>query len=296
MEIEKFVIFAIISYLLGAIPFGLIISKLIGRIDITQYGSGNVGTANVTRTLGAKAGVLVMIFDLMKAVVAVLLANFIIGNKIMLLASLPATFQGQLAQVVAATMAMLGTIVLATPAAYVIARLPKLIAYAIIIVLLLSRMVPEVSVALSIAINFLKVGLLDTHVGLALAHMIRTLPLATWILVGTFRTIPGELEEASQVDGCSRWQTLRWVVLPLAAPGLAVCAIFAWLESWNEFTYALYLTISENTLPLQTYYYLNRGSIFNSAAYATIITIPVIIITFILQRYLKAGMLAGGVK
>lgn len=195
-----------------------------------------------------------------------------------------------------ATMAMLGTILLATPAAYVIARLPKLISYAIIIVLLLSRMVPEVSVALSVAINFLKVGLLDTYVGLALAHMIRTLPLATWILVGTFRTIPNELEEASQVDGCSRWQTLRWVVLPLAAPGLAVCAIFSWLESWNEFLYALYLTLLKPTMPIQILYYVQRGSWFNSATYTTILIIPVLIVVLFFQRRIRTEYFTVGLK
>jgi trehalose transport system permease protein len=86
------------------------------------------------------------------------------------------------------------------------------------------------------------------------------------------------------------------VIFPLSLPGIAVAAMLVWLESWNEFTYALYLTVSENTLPLQTYYYVNRGGIFNSAAYATIITLPVIILTFILQRYITSGMLAGGVK
>ena len=84
------------------------------------------------------------------------------------------------------------------------------------------------------------------------------------------------------------------MIFPLSLPGVAVAAMLVWLESWNEFTYALYLTVSENTLPLQTYYYLNRGGIFNSAAYATIITLPVIVLTFILQRYITSGMLAGG--
>ena len=69
MEIGKIIIIALISYLLGAIPAGMLISKLMGRIDITKYGSGNVGTANVTRTLGAKAGALVMVLDLGKAIV-----------------------------------------------------------------------------------------------------------------------------------------------------------------------------------------------------------------------------------
>jgi trehalose transport system permease protein len=114
--------------------------------------------------------------------------------------------------------------------------------------------------------------------------------------VGTFETIPVDLEEAAAVDGCHRVGVLTRVVLPLAAPGVAVAALFAWLESWNEFTYALYLSLTENTLPLQVYYYVTRGNWFDAATYATLLTVPVIIVTAWLQRYLKAGLLAGAIK
>lgn len=124
----------------------------------------------------------------------------------------------------------------------------------------------------------------------------KTLPLVAWILVGTFETIPVDLEQAARVDGASRLQVLWKVVLPLALPGLAVAAIFIWLESWNEFTYALYLTLSERTLPLQTWYYVIRGNWFDAASYSTILTIPVFIVTFFLQRYLKTGYLTGAIK
>jgi trehalose transport system permease protein len=82
----------------------------------------------------------------------------------------------------------------------------------------------------------------------------------------------------------------------MALPGVAVAGLFAWLESWNEFTYALYLSLIENTLPLQIYYYVTRGSWFDSATYATILAVPVIVVTACLQRYLKGGYLAGAVK
>ncbi len=70
----------------------------------------------------------------------------------------------------------------------------------------------------------------------------------------------------------------------------------AWLESWNEFTYALYLSLTENTLPLQVYYYVTRGNWFDAATYATLLTVPVMVVTACLQRYLKAGYLAGAIK
>jgi trehalose transport system permease protein len=195
-----------------------------------------------------------------------------------------------------ATLVMLLAILIAAPAAYVMARLGSPWKYLCIIALFISRTFPEVAIALPISVVFLHWHLLDTAFGLILAHLIKVLPYVGWILIGTFEAIPRSLEEASAVDGASKMRTLRKVIVPLSLPGVAVAAMLVWLESWNEFTYALYLTVSENTLPLQTYYYLNRGGIFQSAAYATIITLPVIALTFILQRYITSGMLAGGVK
>jgi trehalose transport system permease protein len=195
-----------------------------------------------------------------------------------------------------ATWTMLGAIALAAPAAYVISRLSPPLRYGMLLMLFASRMVPEVGIALPVAVRFLNWGLLDTQLGLVLAHLIKTLPFVAWILVGTFETIPVAVEEAAEVDGCHRFGVLTRVVLPLAMPGIAVAGLFAWLESWNEFTYALYLTLTENTLPLQTYYYVTRGTWFDSATYATLLTVPVIVLTACLQRYLKADYLAGAVK
>lgn len=195
-----------------------------------------------------------------------------------------------------ATWTMLGAIALAAPAAYAIARLPQRWKYPLLLSFFASRMIPEVGVALPVAVQFLRWGLEDTQLGLALAHLIRTLPFVVWILAGTFETIPVALEEAAQVDGCHRLQILCYVVFPLAAPGVAVAALFAWLESWNEFTYALYLSLTENTLPLQTYYYVMRGSWFDAATYATFLAVPVMLLTAALQRYLKAGYLMGALK
>jgi trehalose transport system permease protein len=189
-----------------------------------------------------------------------------------------------------ATMVMLLAILMAAPAAYVMARLGSPFKYLCIIALFLSRTFPEVAIALPVSVVFLHWHLLDTSFGLILAHLIKVLPYVGWILIGTFEAIP------HSVDGASKIRTLRKVIVPLSLPGVAVAAMLVWLESWNEFTYALYLTVSENTLPLQTYYYVNRGGIFNAAAYATIITLPVMVLTFLLQRYITSGMLAGGVK
>lgn len=197
---------------------------------------------------------------------------------------------------VVATGTTLLALFVAAPGAYVISRMPKRWRYLLLLLLFVTRMFPEVGIALSVSVNFIRWNMLDTDLGLILAHLISALPFIAWILVGTFETIPHELEQSAQTDGCGRLGALCRVVLPLSLTGVAVAAIFTWLWSWNEFTYALYLSLSRNTLPLQTYYYLYRGSLFNSATYSTILTVPVFLITYYLQRYLRSGYLAGAVK
>jgi len=197
---------------------------------------------------------------------------------------------------VVATMTTIIAILIAAPAAYVIARLPSKIKYAVVLSLFFTRMFPDVGIALPIAVEFIKLNLMDTYIGLVMAHLIVNLPFAAWILVGTFETIPKDLEEAALVDGTTKLTALARIIMPIALPGIAVTAIFVWLNSWNEFTYALYLSISQRTLPLQTYYYVQRGGIFDSATYAAILTLPVMLVTFFLQKYMKSGYLSGAVK
>ncbi len=195
-----------------------------------------------------------------------------------------------------ATMTTALALVIVAPGSYVISRMPKGIKYTVVLGLFFTRMFPDVGIALPIAVTFIKWNLLDTNTGLVLAYLTKVLPFIAWVLVGTFDTIPEDLEKAAWVDGANRIQSLLKVVLPLAAPGMAVAAMLVWLEAWNEFTFALYLTLSENTLPLQTFYYVQRGNWFDAAAYSALLTIPVMIVTFFLQRYLRTGYLSGSLK
>ena len=154
-------------------------------------------------------------------------------------------------------------------------------------------MLPEVSVALPTAVVFLRWGLLDTALGLILAHLTMALPVAAWVLTTTFSSIPREVQEAAAVDGCGAWRTLISIMLPLALPGLAVCGLLVWLLSWEEFTLATYLTLGAKTMPLQVYYYLYQGNWFDTAVAATLMTVPVLVLSAFLQRYLRETSLAG---
>ena len=187
-------------------------------------------------------------------------------------------------------------LILAAPAAYSLARLPARWRYSVLLSLFLFRMLPEVSIALPLAVVFLRWGLMDTVTGLAMAHLTLVLPVVAWVLTTAFLSIPHEVEEAAALDGCSGWQVLRHVTLRLALPGLVVGGLLAWMFSWEEFILASYLTLEAKTMPLQVYYYLYQGNWFLTAAAATLMTAPVLLLTGTLQRYLKATSLAGAVR
>lgn len=197
---------------------------------------------------------------------------------------------------VVASLTTLAAIVIAAPAAYVISRMPAATRYTVVVGLLVTRMFPEFATGVSVATHFAGLGLVDTYAGLVLAHLIGSLPFIAWILVGTFETIPRELEEAAQIDGASRFGTLMRVVFPLAAAGIAVASLFVWLYSWNEFLYARLLTTNENTLPLQVFQSIDRGSKQQMATVAAVLTLPILMVVYFVQKHLKPGALAGAVK
>jgi trehalose transport system permease protein len=195
-----------------------------------------------------------------------------------------------------ATVTTLLAILIAAPAAYVISRLRPALAYTIVLILLVTRMFPEFTIGISVATWFARFGMIDTYLGLVLAHLIGSLPFIAWILVGTFETVPRELEEAAHIDGASKLGTLVRVVFPLAAPGIAVASLFVWLYSWNEFLYARLLTTNQNTLPLQVFQAIDRGTLQQMATVAAVLTLPILFVVYFLQRYLRPGALTGAVK
>lgn len=145
----------------------------------------------------------------------------------------------------------------------------------------------------------LGLGLLDTHAGLILAYVSFALPFSTWLMIGFFDEVPAELEEAAMVDGCSRLAALVRVTLPLAAPGLVVAAIFAFLVSWNEFLFALILSgIRAKTLPVVIAgFNTDIGPLYSDmSAAATLVMIPNIVMTVFLQKHVARGLTFGAVQ
>lgn len=170
----------------------------------------------------------------------------------------------------------------------------------LILVFLVVRMFPIVLLLFPLFIMLKQIGLVDTGLGLALAYTSFLLPLAIWILKGFFDAIPIELEEAAQIDGCSRLGVMFRIVFPLARSGLIATAIYVGLASWNEFLMALMLTTSDKSRTWPVGLQLMVGEFqlpWGQLSAGGILSIAPIIVGFALaQRSIVRGLTAGGVK
>ncbi len=191
------------------------------------------------------------------------------------------------------------TLVLATPAAYAVSRYGTWAGRVFLLVALATRMIPYVSIAIPMFFMMRNLHLIDTQLGVAIGHMTISMPLAIWLLASFFEGIPPELEESAQVDGCSRLGSLLRVILPISLGGISVAAIFSFLASWNDLLFALFLTsVKATTVPLaianlNTQFGVQWGTM---TALATLFSLPVIIVTFFLQRRIVTGATMGAVK
>ena len=161
------------------------------------------------------------------------------------------------------------------------------------------RMMPPIAVAIPIFILFGKMHLIDTQLGLILAYVFFNLPFVVWMMYGFFAEIPPEVEEAGMVDGCGRFGVFWRIAVPLAAPGLAATAIFAMVMSWNEFLFASKLTaFNANTMPvLISSFITDRGLLWGEmSAAGTIASLPMVVMSLFVQRYLVRGLTLGAVK
>ena len=166
--------------------------------------------------------------------------------------------------------------------------------------LMLTRTVPGIALSLPLFFVYARLGIIDSHFGLILAYVALNVPFTVWLIDGFFRQVPRDLAEAAQIDGCTRWQAFWQVEFPLAGPGIASAAIFAFLTSWNEFALASQLTRSVNskTLPVGLLDYTAEFTIDwrGMCALAVVMIIPALTLTFIVQKHLVSGLTSGAVK
>ena len=193
-------------------------------------------------------------------------------------------------------------ILLASFAAYAIARLDFPGKLAILGGALAIAMFPPISTVGPLFDMWRALGIYDTYPGLVIPYLTFSLPLAIYTLVAFFREIPWDLEQAAQVDGATPFQAFRKVIVPLAAPGVFTAAILVFIFAWNDFVFAISLTSSDNarTVPAALAFFTGEsqftqptGSI---AAAAVLVTIPIIIFVLIFQRRIVAGLTSGAVK
>jgi ABC-type glycerol-3-phosphate transport system permease component len=161
-------------------------------------------------------------------------------------------------------------------------------------------MFPQISIVAPLYLVLREVRLIDTYPGLVLPYLTFAMPLTIWMLVGCFRQLAVELEEAAVMDGAGRWRTIRDVILPLAAPGVATTAILTFLYCWNEFLFALSFALGPERYTVPVAIALFRGQYQvpwgEILAAAVVATAPVAALVLVAQRRIVAGLTAGAVK
>jgi multiple sugar transport system permease protein len=193
-------------------------------------------------------------------------------------------------------------LVLAVPAGYALARLRVPARETLFLVLLSGMMVPYQALLTPLYLMFSAIGLANTHLGLAIVHTVLQLPFSVYVMRNSFEAIPRELEEAAFTDGCSSWQILWRIVLPLSRPALVTVVLFAFVMSWNEFIAALILMGKEThfTVPIMLVGVRQGhfGAVDWGALQAGIVVsiLPCLAIYLLLHKHYVAGFLRGAIK
>lgn len=208
------------------------------------------------------------------------------------------------------------TIFVGVFAAYALARIHFPFRVTLLFIILAMQLLPSISIivplyimmreGITISIPFTSIELLhtkpllDTTWSLVIAYIATSLPFAIWLMSGYFQSISKEMEEAAYIDGCSKFKTMRKIVLPLALPGIAATAIFTFLNSWDEFLFASAFsqTYASKTLPIAVREFIGKHSIDWGlmTAGGFVASLPPVIISLFLYRYIVSGLSEGGLK
>jgi len=165
--------------------------------------------------------------------------------------------------------------------------------------IMIARVTPGLSYLVPLFLLFQWLGLIGSLLPLVITHLVITVPIVVWVMIGFFEGLPNELEEAALVDGATIWQAFRFIALPLARPGIVVALILSFIFSWNNFIFGVVLAGRETrTLPVAVYNVLTFEQVSWGplAAAALLVTLPVLLLTLLMQKEIVAGLTAGGVK
>jgi multiple sugar transport system permease protein len=198
-----------------------------------------------------------------------------------------------------ATLATFFCLVVGSLSAYAFSRLVFPGSRYYLLLLMSTQLLPPVAIVIPGYILLKRLALIDQVQGVMLVYLSFILPFVIWILRGYFSTIPPELEDAARIDGCTRLQALYKVVLPLAGPGLASTAVYAFIASWNEFFYAfIYTSINAKTLPVLIAEFSSKfgPDYISMSAAGVVASLPPLVLALVFQKYLVSGLTAGAVK
>ena len=166
--------------------------------------------------------------------------------------------------------------------------------------MLATRVIPDIALVVPFFLVVRRLGMLDSLGALIVTYLAVTVPFSVFVLASTFEQLPDDLDRAARVDGCSRWQALRHVFLPLVRPALVAVGLFAFLASWNELLLALMFTQTpaSQTLPIivagLTSDFTVSFSFLNAAGVLAVA--PPVILAIVFERYIVSGLTAGAVK
>lgn len=201
--------------------------------------------------------------------------------------------------IIVSTASTIIVMLLGTPAGYVFSRYRFPYDNALFIFILFTRLFPPVGLIVPYFQIIADLGLLNTKIGIIIAHIYLWLPLVIYIMRNFFITIPQDLDEAARVDGCTKIQAFWHIVLPVVKPGLAAGTILTFLYSWREFLFAFAVSTDLNswTIPVSVFLFIGDAQIqwASLAAAAIVAVIPSALIVILFQRYIVRG-LSGGVK
>jgi multiple sugar transport system permease protein len=200
--------------------------------------------------------------------------------------SVDGVWAATLNSLIVAGLTMLFSILLGAPAGYALARYGFKGKDGYRLVILLTRAFPVAILALPLTVRFISLGVYDTPLGVALVHTCLALPFAVLVTSSLFLGIPKELEEAAWTMGCTGFQAFRKVVLPIALPGLAATAIFAFVISWNEVFASSVLTVQNRTLTAYLLTVLPESPLHFRFAGGLFLIVPALIFIFAVRKYL----------
>lgn len=226
-------------------------------------------------------------------------ASFTWDNFVQVLSAAAALGRGIVNSVIVALLSTAVALALGAPAAYALARLPVPRANGIAFLILATQMLPGIAIAIPLFIAISRLGLIDSVFSLGAVYLSFNLPIVVWILRGFFQGIPLEIERAAAVDGAGVMATFWHIVLPISIPPMAAAAVFAFVEAWNEFFFALILTRQEaQTVPLVIAQFAGQyQTVFGQMMAAAVISVaPVIALAIVFRNQVVRGFADGMTK